>query len=229
MTRICVIRTMPLPKSPKSGTYMANWSSTTLLRDFRVRLDVAALGRLNVIFQLIPRNLRIVHPLIEEPVKLPISLQVHLLGHVLFGDGFEPPMISIRAPATTAPEGSLIVRKIVSARSLVAAARQTRSKSREAKKARRKSGVALPLLLVGITLTTSLRLRSLRSSRGVLREGICMVVDPRLPILNLYTNLTASSLLGQSQIFRCYSFWLTDCRNFVQQFCIKPLSFPMSC
>ena len=59
------------------------------LRKFRVHFDLASIGRLQLILETIPGHLGAIDPLVEKPIEASILLQIHLLGHVLFGDGFE--------------------------------------------------------------------------------------------------------------------------------------------
>lgn len=68
-------------------------------------------------------------------------------------------------------------------------------------KERPKAAAARPLLF-GDSFTILLRLRILGINGGVPEEQICMMVGPRLPVLELYTNLTVSGFSGQSLISR---------------------------
>src|SRR5437773_7759822 len=60
-----------------------------VLRDFRMHFEFAAFRRLHVILEIVPGHLRTPYPFSKKPIQSPILLQVHLLGHVLFGDRLE--------------------------------------------------------------------------------------------------------------------------------------------
>src|SRR5215467_2861145 len=88
-TPTCPIRTIPLPKSAKTGTKPAKFWSTSLCVTStftRVLLPLSdSISYLNEYFGIcVP-----VYPLVEEPVQAAVALQVHLLGHVLLGDLLE--------------------------------------------------------------------------------------------------------------------------------------------
>src|ERR1700722_16176414 len=59
------------------------------LRDFRVDFSLAAFGGLQLIFKIVMGDLGAIDPLVKKPIEMAIALKVHLLGHVLFGDGYE--------------------------------------------------------------------------------------------------------------------------------------------
>src|ERR1700732_933990 len=79
----------PVSEIAEAGNEHGEMFVHIALRDFRVEFSLAAVGRLQLIFQIIMGDLSAIDPLVEKPIEMPVALKIHLLGHMLFGDGYE--------------------------------------------------------------------------------------------------------------------------------------------